>query len=125
MDDLSTCSYATKPNIVNVDVRDYISNEKYDICLTSPPYLNRLDYVVAHIPELTVLNVFLKFSIPDLKSMMIGTTKINEKNYGEPPSVWGRYCNEVLKKSKHIAHMQVVGIITIHTDNIFHPLRKH
>ena len=41
--------------IVNADFTSTRFKGSFDFCLTSPPYLNRLDYVVAHLPELSVL----------------------------------------------------------------------
>src|SRR5262249_48014489 len=44
----------------------------FDVCLTSPPYLNRLDYVVAHLPELSVLGLVTPIDLDQLRRQMIG-----------------------------------------------------
>jgi len=60
------------------------------LVLTSPPYLNRLDYVVSHLPSLVILGGLARISIDDLRSAMIGTTKIVDK--GIALESWGTTC---------------------------------
>jgi DNA modification methylase len=50
-----------------------------DAILTSPPYLNRLDFVVDHLPQLLLLSGLHPVDIDRLRSSMIGTTKIVQK----------------------------------------------
>jgi len=69
---------------------------KFDVCLTSPPYLNRLDYVVAHLPELSVLQLISPIDLDDLRKKMIGTTKIVEKAPRHAPAEWGDTCRAAL-----------------------------
>jgi len=76
-----------------------IPDNSVDFVLTSPPYLNRLDYVVDHLPALTLLSGFVDINIDRLRRQMIGTTKINEKN-GKIDKSWGRSCAEVLSAIK-------------------------
>ncbi len=76
-----------------------IPDNSVDFVLTSPPYLNRLDYVVDHLPALTLLSGFLDINIDRLRRQMIGTTKINEKN-GKIDKSWGRNCVKVLSAIK-------------------------
>lgn len=61
-----------------------------DLVLTSPPYLNRLDYVVSHLGSLSILSGLIPISLDKLRREMMGTTKIVEK--GVPPSCWGETC---------------------------------
>src|SRR6202012_3153558 len=68
----------------------------FDICLTSAPYLNRLDYVVAHLPELAVLGYLVPIEIDKLRSLMIGTTKIVSKGDTAIPDQWGKLCKITL-----------------------------
>ena len=78
---------------------DFISLKKapqFDVCLTSPPYLNRLDYVVAHLPELSIMQLLVPFSIDHLRASMIGTTKIVAKYNGKVPREWGPTCSDAL-----------------------------
>ena len=44
--------------------------------LTSPPYLNRLDYVRSNLPEIQRLTTSDSEQVEDLRSRMMGTTKI-------------------------------------------------
>jgi hypothetical protein len=61
-----------------------------DIVITSPPYLNRLDYVVSHLAPLTMLAGLLPISLETLRRNMIGTTKIVER--GRVSKAWGKSC---------------------------------
>jgi hypothetical protein len=66
-----------------------------NLLLTSPPYLNRLDYVVSHLPSLMILGGLVPVSIDDLRSAMIGTTKIVDK--GVAIESWGTTCLNFLE----------------------------
>jgi hypothetical protein len=78
---------------------------KFDFCLTSPPYLNRLDYVVAHLPELSTLQLVFPISLDALKRSMIGTTKVVGKFDLMVPEIWGtsaaRAMSSVLNHHSH------------------------
>jgi hypothetical protein len=88
--DLSASSIGTAGHRVrNKDFLHINRVPKFDFCITSPPYLNRLDYVVAHLPELSTLQLVLPFSLDKLKSSMIGTTKMVEKFDIDVPKIWG------------------------------------
>jgi len=50
-----------------------------DAILTSPPYLNRLDYIVSHLPAVSVLGSVVGTDVPALRRQMIGTTLIGAK----------------------------------------------
>jgi hypothetical protein len=69
---------------------------EFDVCLTSPPYLNRLDYVVAHLPELSILQLAVDIDLEELRKQMIGTTKIVTRGGDYVPQEWGPACRETL-----------------------------
>nr|WP_276555632.1 DNA methyltransferase [Bradyrhizobium elkanii] len=95
--DLSTSEIATaRFRIKNGDFLSMNRLPKFDTCVTSPPYLNRLDYVVAHLPELSVLQMLFPFSLDELKRSMIGTTKIVGKFGPEVPRGWGETGEQVM-----------------------------
>lgn len=73
-----------------------IHSNSFDILVTSPPYLNRLDYVVSQLPEIVLLSLLYKQNLDDLRKQMIGTTKIVEK--GEPDILWGRTCLNTIEE---------------------------
>jgi hypothetical protein len=83
--------------VLNADITNIKLPREFDICLTSPPYLNRLDYVVAHLPELSVLESIVPISVAQLRSSMIGTTKIVSKEITDIPEAWGYSCLKALK----------------------------
>jgi hypothetical protein len=83
--------------VVNTDINCTVVRSEFDICLTSPPYPNRLDYVVAHLPELSVLQLIAPTSIRDLRASMIGTTTIVTKNTDEIRLAWGPSCVKTLE----------------------------
>jgi hypothetical protein len=76
--------------IANVNFINISDVPKFDICLTSPPYLNRLDYVIAHLPELSMLRIVTPINFEKLRSDMIGTTKAVMKYDELVPAEWGR-----------------------------------
>ncbi len=98
MKDLAAASIDSNDvNVICADARSLpFESEIFDILITSPPYLNRLDYVVNQLPEILLLSLVEKQDLELLKRNMIGTTKIVEK--GEPSAEWGRACNDILKE---------------------------
>jgi len=105
--------------IINTDFNSDQLTGAFDFCLTSPPYLNRLDYVVAHLPELAVLQLITSVDIERLRSAMIGTTKIVAKDESPVPVDWGPTCLQTLKaKFGIIKLMLVAGIIITRIDSI-------
>lgn len=94
--DLSSVSLRGSHRVRNRDFLKMNRAPKFDICITSPPYPNRLDYVVAHLPELSVLQILFPFSLDDLKRSMVGTTKIVGKFNTTPPEAWGYTGREVM-----------------------------
>jgi hypothetical protein len=73
------------------------SGPAFDLCLTSPPYLNRLDYVVAHLPELSILQLIHPVNLNELRRDMIGTTKISRKTDDDVPKEWGGICHRTIR----------------------------
>lgn len=63
------------PRIVLGDIKEVkLGRSKYDCILTSPPYLTRVDYVKATLPEITLMNAANgKIDILSLRHSMIGT----------------------------------------------------
>jgi hypothetical protein len=86
---------------VNADSANLELDSSFGICLTSPPYLNRLDYAVAHLPELSVLSYVIPLNIEVLRSQMIGTTKIVAKDDEPIPDEWGSLCKKVLNTIRY------------------------
>lgn len=73
-----------------------LESNSVDIIITSPPYLNRLDYVISQQPELLILSILQEIEIDELRKEMVGTTKIVGK--GEPDPCWGNTCINVLEQ---------------------------
>lgn len=99
-DDLAQSPPLRRPGqtILNQDFRTFDRlGPQFDICLTSPPYPNRLDYVVAHLPELSVLRLVSPLDLEGLRRNMIGTTKIINKEIGDAPAEWGETCRLALR----------------------------
>lgn len=71
-------------------VGDSLPDNSVDYVVTSPPYLTRIDYVVNHLPNLILLSGLMLLDIDVLRSHMIGTSKIVDKN--EPDMMWGKTC---------------------------------
>ena len=82
--------------IINGDVRSWAPRAKsVDIVITSPPYLNRLDYVVHHLAPLTLYSALMQINLDDMRKLMIGTTKIRGKE--DESSEWGPLCRSTLR----------------------------
>ena len=98
VDDLNCNASMKRPRVKIIcdDFTTYGIDGPFDLCLTSPPYLTRLDYVVAHLPELTVLGHVAPIDIDALRSLMIGTTKIVSKENTAVPDEWGILCKTAL-----------------------------
>lgn len=72
------------------------NGRKVNRFVTSPPYLNRLDYIVKHLPNLLLLTGLIDIDFEKLRKRMIGTPKIVDKaNF---PAKWGSLCIDTLKK---------------------------
>lgn len=68
-----------------------------DIIITSPPYLTRIDYVKATLPELLVLSLVEEFSIEDLRRSMIGSPVVG-RGPDSMPMHLGDYGKNLLAK---------------------------
>lgn len=81
--------------IVNSDFRNVSPGAvAFDVVLTSPPYLNRVDYVVNHLAELELLSCFVPLDFEQLRMQMMGTTKMTARH--EPRTEWGDICLRTL-----------------------------
>ena len=90
----------TTIKVLNSDFLDKnIQIGSIDRILTSPPYLNRLDYVVSHKPEIAILTGFIPLSIEGLREKMMGTTKMIERV--EPKEEWGEECLLLIDKIRN------------------------
>lgn len=76
-----------------------IRKNSIDCVVTSPPYLNRLDYIVNHLPEISVLSCFFPLDVESLRSKIMGTTKMTLN--GEPLPEWGQECTNILEKIRN------------------------
>jgi DNA modification methylase len=71
-----------------------ITDASADAVLTSPPYLNRLDYVVSHYPSIALFAGAMGLDVEVMRRRMIGTTKMNDKL--DDLTGLGRVCRTVL-----------------------------
>lgn len=60
----------------------------FQAALTSPPYLTRIDYVIATLPELAVLG-YSRADAELLRDTMIGTPTISSTSIPDTPAEWG------------------------------------
>ncbi len=85
-----------------------------DGVLTSPPYLNRLDYVISHLPEMLLLDAFHHVDVDSLRRSMIGTTKVLERR--ELDSRAGGTCLRLLAAvRKHPSYASEIYYLPIYT----------
>ena len=68
-----------------------------DIIITSPPYLTRIDYVKATLPELLVLSLLEDFSFDELRRAMIGSPVIGRGPNFMPREI-GSYAKSLLSQ---------------------------
>ncbi len=68
-----------------------------DIIITSPPYLTRIDYVKATLPELMVLSLLEDFSFDEMRRAMIGSPVIGRGPDFVPNGI-GRYAKSILSQ---------------------------
>jgi hypothetical protein len=67
-----------------------------DWVITSPPYCTRIDYAAATYIELALLRSLLHVDVDQLRSSMIGTTKVPVKDIVASEH-WGTRCNQFLE----------------------------
>jgi len=76
-----------------------LDDHTMDACITSPPYLTRIDYPVLTRPELAILGVGDGDLMRQMRDNTIGTTTV-AKHKPAQSAEWGTYINEVLDKVK-------------------------
>jgi len=87
---------------------------RFDMLVTSPPYLNRLDYVVNHYSELALLNYLFPLDLTRLRGTMFGTTLMID--HPEPQNNWGPTCLKLLKQIiAHPSHASAGYYLRFHT----------
>jgi len=72
-----------------------LATASIDNIITSPPYCTRIDYVIATLPELALLNPD-NMDFNDLRYRMIGTNKIQKMKDICCSPCWGTICGEFL-----------------------------
>ncbi|GIO70067.1 DNA methyltransferase [Paenibacillus sp. FSL M7-1455] len=77
-----------------------LSESCIDAVITSPPYCTRIDYVIATRLELAVLGIGNGKEFEELRTRMIGTTKITREVSGNTV-IWGNTANEFLNRVKN------------------------
>lgn len=88
----------SRVEIVNCDasgVGGGMADGVVDCVITSPPYLTRIDYVINHLPNLILLSGLMSLDVPNLRSKMIGTSKVLNKIDVEEQ--WGETCLNLLQ----------------------------
>src|SRR5437773_1677109 len=88
-------------SVTYADASSYNPAFKADVIITSPPYLNRLDYIMNFSLEnsyLVALGFPVATSMEELRRKMIGTVKVGDSL--TPKSEWGRICLELLDAVK-------------------------
>jgi hypothetical protein len=81
--------------ILNEDIRSWAPRAaSVDIVITSPPYLNRLDYVINHLGPLSLFGGLMGFDLENIRRGMIGTTKIISKK--DESNEWSPLCRKTL-----------------------------
>ena len=74
--------FKTKVKIIGKDARNIeLKNNSVDLVITSPPYVNAIDYVRAHKLELYWLGLLNHETPLDLKKKFIGTEIVSSKEY--------------------------------------------
>jgi hypothetical protein len=87
---------SARVSIRTVDCISAKLTETYDLILTSPPYLTRLDYVKSTLPELELLNrIGWNISIDALRLRMIGSPLVGQRE-PQRKSDWGPAAGTVL-----------------------------
>jgi DNA modification methylase len=69
-----------------------------DAVITSPPYLTRLDYAIATLPELSLIGLASNDKLSALRNRMLGTTTIHRANVREANATIGPSGLEVLRR---------------------------
>lgn len=75
-----------------------LKDDTIDATITSPPYLTRIDYVIATLPELAVLG-YADSAVKTLRDSMIGTPTV-VKSQPQPIDAWGDSARRLLETVK-------------------------
>ncbi|MCA1458616.1 hypothetical protein I6F35_36545 [Bradyrhizobium sp. BRP22] len=88
-----------KVNLVRADLlAENLPQVKADIIITSPPYLTRIDYVKATLPELLILSLLEEdLSVDQLRRAMIGSPVIG-RGPDRMPTQIGDYAKSILSR---------------------------
>lgn len=89
--------------IVTGSLLDRSWAEKYDSCLTSPPYATRIDYVKSSLSELSVLGVD-KERVKRLRRRTTGTPLVRGVSTSRPRLHSSRACDLVRRVTNHPSH---------------------
>ena len=91
-------SGANKVSLIRGDLlTSNLAHVAADIIITSPPYLTRIDYVKATLPELLVLSLLEDFSFDELRRAMIGSPVIGRGPDCMPREI-GSYAKSLLSR---------------------------
>ena len=74
-----------------------LPNESIDLAVTSPPYLNAVDYPRAHQLQIYWLNLW-KGKLSDLKKLYIGTEQVTAREYKSPVKYGNPTLDEIREK---------------------------
>ena len=100
-EDIQKMAYGSSSAIITLaDAKNLpYESDKFDLNITSPPYLSRIDYVINTLPELILSQGATKDDIYKLRREVMGGVVINKK--GESNPNWGKECLKVLKGIKN------------------------
>jgi hypothetical protein len=97
----STLSLGRNTSAVSLVRADILSSNlpqmSADIIITSPPYLTRIDYVKATLPELLVMSLLEEVSFDEMRRAMIGSPVIGRGPDCMPSDI-GSYAKSVLSQ---------------------------
>jgi DNA modification methylase len=92
------CPRDTFIKVIGKDARTIeLPDESVDLAVTSPPYLNAVDYPRAHQLELYWLGLW-KGKLGDLKKIYIGTEQVTAKDYSEIRKYGNSRLDELLER---------------------------
>ncbi len=97
LQDIQTMAYqSSSVNITLADAKNLpYESDKFDLNITSPPYLSRIDYVINTLPEIILSQGASKEDIYQLRKEVMGGVVINKKGENNPD--WGKECLKVLQ----------------------------
>ncbi len=96
------------------------SPQKVDLAVTSPPYVNALDYVRIHKLEAFWANLLQAEEIHPLHKQFIGTEKVYKEYYNDLPEFRHKELNEIITKIYNFDRKRA-GIVTLY----FMQMRKN